>query len=205
MTYSVIVVTLTVLLLVAAWVYPYVTAIMAKARMLKALRVAARSAGFKYRRSYKNIFLVRNLSRKFDMIIYNDKKLYAIKLWSSYFAYNTLVITQRGRIREERRTRPVFITGDLTTVYAKGVERRVPKTSLYKKYMKGREVERVMLVYPSYEAIKAETPRGTVKLKTGDGIFGNTVYSPSVLMRRIREDGEAFVKNGASPEGQILI
>ncbi len=192
MIYSVIVITLAVLLLVGAWVYPYVTAIMMKARMLKSLRVTARGAGFRYRRSYKNIFFVRNLSRKYDMIIYNEEKLYAVKLWTSYFSYNTLVVTKEGKIREQRRTRPVFQMNGSNTVYTKGFLRRVPRTGLHKKYKKGREVEQILLIYPSYESIRAESGRGYIKLKTGDELFGKIIYSPSAFMTRLREEGTDY-------------
>lgn len=195
MIYSVIVITLALLLLVGAWVYPYVTAIMIKARMLRSLRVTARGAGFRYRRSYKNIFLVRNLSRKYDMIIYNEEKLYAVKLWTSYFAYNTLVVTKDGRIREQRRTRPVFQMGESNTVYTKGFLRRVPRTVLHKKYAKGREVEQILLIYPSYESIRAESGMGYVKLKTGDKLFGKVIYSPSSLMKKLRKEGTKNTEN----------
>ena len=87
MVWSVIVVAVAILLLVGAYVYPYVGALILKAKMVKKLLRTVEKEGYSYRRSFRSIFLTRNLSRKYDIIIYNDKKLYAVKLWSSYFAY----------------------------------------------------------------------------------------------------------------------
>ena len=62
--------------------------------MIKRLTADLKAEGFKYRRSFRSALLTRNLSRRYDMIIYDDKRLYAVKLWSSYFAYNHLVVTK---------------------------------------------------------------------------------------------------------------
>lgn len=188
MAYSIIVITLVILLLVGAWAYPYITGIMLKSRMLKALRMTARASGFRYRRSYKNIFFVRNRSPKYDIVIYNEKKLYAVKLWSSYFAYNTLAITKKGKVSEHRRTRPVFQMTDSNTVYTRGFAHSVPKTRLPRKYAKGRDVERILLVYPSYESIVVESGKGELKLKTGDELFEKLLYSPSAFLKKLKAD-----------------
>ncbi|MBQ8850600.1 MAG: hypothetical protein IJ011_09740 [Clostridia bacterium] len=195
MAYSVIVVSLAVLLLAAAVAYPYISGMVMKSAMLRALRVTARKAGFRCRRSFKNIFLVRNRSARYDMVIYNEKKLYAVKLWSSYFSYNMLHVMRDGRIKERRRTRSVFKMSDNDTVYTGGFAQRVPKTRLAKKYAKGREVvERILLIYPSYERIAAESGKGLVTLKTGDELFGKIIYSPSAFMNKLKADGDKETK-----------
>ena len=188
MTYSVIITAFAILLLTGAWVYPYISAAIMKAGMIKRLTVIAKDKGFRYRRSFRSALLTRNLSRRYDMIIYDEKRLYAVKLWSSYFAYNNLVVTEKGRIREERRTRPVFLMGERDTVYTKGITYRVPKLRLHKKYANGRDVEQILLIYPSYESIKAENGRSFVALKTGDELFGRTIYSPSAFIKRLKGD-----------------
>ena len=188
MVWSVTIVSVAILLLVGAWVYPYVNAVVLKARMVNKLLRIAEKEGFRHRRSFKSIFLTRNLSRKYDIIIYNEKKLYAVKLWSSYFAYCDLVLTARGRIREERRTRAVFNMGSRDALYIKSPALRVPKLRLHKKFRTGREVEGILLVYPSYENIRAETGRGYVTLKTGDTAFDKTLYSPSAFVKKIKEN-----------------
>ena len=191
MVFDVIAVATVILLLVGAWVYPYVSAVILKAKMVNKLIKMADKEGFRYRRSFRSIFFTRNLSRKYDMLIYNEKKLYAVKLWSSYFAYCDLVLTRAGRIREERRSRGVFRIGQRDVLYIKSPSMRVPKLRLQKKFLSGREIERVLLVYPSYENIRAESGRGYVTLKTGDMIFDKTLYSPSAFVKRLKESGNA--------------
>ncbi len=186
MVWSVIAVAAAILFLVGAWGYPYVSALILKARMVKRLVMTAEAEGFRYRRSFRSIFLTRNLSRKYDMVIYNEKKLYAVKLWSAYFAYCDLVLTRNGRVREERRTRTVFRIHGRDSIYAKGRQMRVPRLKLNKKYAVGRDVERVLLIYPSYESIRAESGGGFVTLKTGDTVFDKTVCSPSAFVKKLK-------------------
>lgn len=186
MVWSVIVVSVALIFLVGAWVYPYINAVILKAKMVNKLLKTVGKKGFRYRRSFRNIFFTRNLSRKYDIIIYNEKKLYAIKLWSSYFAYCDLVITRGGRIREERRTRAVFNMGGKDTFHINSPAVRVPKLKLHKKFTTGREVERILLIYPSYENIRAESGRGYVTLKTGDTLFDKTIYSPSAFAKKLK-------------------
>ena len=171
MAFSVAMIAVAVLFLAGCAAYPYINALYLKARMQGRLVTALGQGGYKYRRSFRSIFLTRNLSRKYDMIIYNEKKLFAVKLWSSYFSYNDLVLTRGGRIREERRTRDVFNMSGRNTVYIKGLTHRVPKIRLNKKYTSGRDIEKVLLVYPSNENVIAQTSAGYVTLKTGDELF----------------------------------
>lgn len=181
MAYSIIIISLALCLIFGALLYPYVSAILLRARMLKTLRERARAYGFKYRRFYKNSFLVRNRSPKFDMVIYNEKKLYAVKLWSSYFVHNKLCVTKRGRMFERRQTRPVFQMTDKKYIFMNTPRLSVPKTRLPKKYTRGREVERILLIYPSYETVGVYDGKSEIKLRTGDELFGKILYSPSAF------------------------
>ncbi len=187
MAYSIIIISMAVCLLAGALLYPYVSGMILKARMLKVLREKARGAGFKYRRFYKNLFLVRNRSSNYDMIIYNDKRLYAVKLWSSYFLHSKLCVTSRGRVFEKRRIRPVFQLTDKKYIYMRGFRRSVPKTRLAKRYLKNREAERILLIYPSYEGIAVYDRGREVPLRTGDELFGKLLYSPSAFMSLLNE------------------
>ena len=186
MAYSIIIITVAVCLIIGALLYPYVSAILLRARMLRTLRERARAYGFKYRRFYKNIFFVRNRSPKFDFIVYNEKKLYAVKLWSSYFVHNKLCVTKRGRMFERRQTRPVFQMTDKKYTFINTPRLSVPKTRLAKKYLRGREVERILLVYPSYETVAVYDGKNEIKLRTGDELFGKLLYSPSAFRELLR-------------------
>ena len=138
MAYSIVVISLVLCLLAGACLYPYASGIVLKARMLRTLRERARASGFKYRRFYKNIFFVRNRSPKFDMVIYNENRLYAVKLWSSYFVHSTLVVNKQGRVLERRRTRPVFQLTNKKYEFINGLSHSVPKTRLLHKVLLSR-------------------------------------------------------------------
>ena len=186
MAYSIIVIIASVLLIAAAVIYPYAEGMTLKARMLKRLRVEARGAGFKYRRFYKNIFLVRNRGAHYDLIIYDEKRLFAVKLWSSYFQGSALAVTEKGRVIERRRTRPVFKLRERSADFVLLSPKGVRPTKIGKRFTLGREVERVLLVYPSYEKIIAKQGAGEVELKSGDTLFSKTLYSPSAFLKRLK-------------------
>ena len=193
MAYSIIVIIVSLLLIVSAVVYPYAEGITLKARMLKRLRVEAREAGFKYRRFYKNIFLVRNRGSHYDLIIYDDTRLFAVKLWSSYFQGSTLAVTEKGRVIERRRTRPVFKLRARSSDFVLLSPRAVRPTRIGRRYTVGREVERVLLIYPSYERIIAKKGAGEVELNSGDSLFSKTVYSPSAFLKHLKSCSAAKV------------
>lgn len=189
--FTMIIIAFSVLLLVGVCVYPYIWGDLLKARMLKKLRVTARASGFKYRRSYKNIFFVRNRSPKYDLLIYDDKRLYAVKLWSAYFVRSTLVINRAGKIRERKETRPVFDMSDGRRQLRRvnGFVHSVPKTKIAKRYLVGREVQRVLLVYPSYKSMVFFDGKRDIPINTGDEIFDKIVYSPSAFMTELKSKG----------------
>ena len=186
MAYSIIVIIASVLLISAAVAYPYAEGVILKARMLKRLRIEARDAGFKYRRFYKNIFFVRNRGAHYDFIIYDEKRLFAVKLWSSYFQGSALAITEKGRVIERRKTRPVFKLRERSADFVLLRPKSVRPTKIAKRFTLGREVERILLVYPSYDKIIAKIGAGEVELKSGDLLFSKTLYSPSAFIKRLK-------------------
>ena len=187
MAYSIIVIVASVLLIAAAVAYPYVEGILLKAQMLKRLRIEARDAGFKYRRFYKNIFLVRNRATRYDLIIYDEKRIFAVKLWSSYFQGSSLVLTEMGRVIERRKTRPVFNLRTRSADFVLSRPQSVRPTKIAKRYTVNREMERILLIYPSYDKIIAKRGAGEVILKSGDELFFKTIYSPSAFVKHIKE------------------
>lgn len=197
MEYSIIVIIVSVFLIAFAFAYPYAEGILLKARMLKRLRQEARDAGYKYRRFYKNIFLVRNRSSRYDLIIYDEKTLYAVKLWSSYFRGSSLVLTEMGRVIERRKTRPVFKLKERSADFVLKRPQTVSPTRISKKYTVGRDVVRVLLIYPSYEKIIAKRGAGEIILGSGDQLFSKTIYSPSAFLKRLKSDS---VKKDTDPD-----
>ncbi len=179
-----------VTVLAAAWLYPYVSGIVLKARMLKNIREKARSFGYRYKRLYKNIFFVKNKADKYDVIIYDAEKLYAVKLWSSYFVRSRLIVTEKGGVYEERPTMPVFLTeknGGSPRVSAGRIS-GVPLTKPAVKNSGGRRVENFLLIYPSYKEITVKQAKGRAQIESGDELFGKTVVSPSFFVSKLEKE-----------------
>ena len=189
MKLSAIVLVATVLLAIGALAFPYLRSAVLRAVMLWRLRKDIRAAGYKCRRFYKNALSVRNRSPKYDMVVYNDDVLYAVKLWSAYFLSSELSLGRNGRVREQRTVREVFKVKEEQERgrLIKGLSLSVPKTRLPKKYTVGRRVEHVLLIYPSYKRIfytDGEGGRITV-LTAGDILFDKTICSPSSFLSEI--------------------
>lgn len=195
MEVTAIVLSVAAVLIAAAFIYPYAWGMFLRFRMLSKLRAEAKEAGFKCRRLYKSILLVKNRSAKYDIVIYDDETLYAVKLWSSYFLHSELIINGDGRVYELRKIRDVFkARADSKGRFIKGFSHAVPRTRLPQKYTQGRNVENILLVYPSYDRIAYVDGRRRVELKTEDGLFEKTIYSPfalaSMLKRKAEEEDE---------------
>ena len=189
MTESIVMISLAVATLLFVLLYPFVWGNVLRARMLKKLRNEVRAEGYKYRRFYKNIFLVHNRSSKYDLIIYNEERLYAVKLWSSYFVDTSLILSRDGRVHERRMTRKVFAVDDKGSFALKGFSHSVPKTKLGAKYRRGRKVFDVLLVYPSYKNVMFFDGKREVKVSTGDEIMDKLLYSPYSFTNELKKYG----------------
>ncbi len=200
MLVDIVILTIGIALPVAALAYPYLWGMVLKARMLKRLREHARAEGYRYRRFYKNIFLVTNRGIGFDMIIYNDGYIYPVKLWSSYFTRTELLI-KKDKIRERRETMAVFPTakGERETGrHLNGMVHAVPKTRLARKYTKSpRKIIPVLLIYPSYKSIYVLEGKSKTAISSGDTLFGKTVYSPSAFTAELSAKGSSGDTKGA--------
>lgn len=172
-----------------ALTYPYVEGTVLRILMIERLRSELRASGYKCRRFYKNPIFLRNRSPRYDMVVYNETNLYAVKLWSSYFMRNELIIRRDGRVCEQRDVRDVFDIGEGKggSGRIRGFFHSVPRTRLPKKYTRGREIENVLLIYPSYKSIAYVDGGKKVTLGTGDELFEKTLYSPSSFISALKK------------------
>ena len=189
MIFSIAMFAIALIFIFGACMYPFVQRKLLQGKMLRELLGSALLCGYKCRKNYKNIFFVRNRSSSYDLLIYNEKRLYAVKLWTAAFSSSSLVLTDGGRVHERRIAIPVF---DITRKdgkerYINGFKHTVPKTRLAPKFRRGREVEEILLIYPSYRSILFEGERRRVLLEVGDELFDKLVYSPSLLVKRLKE------------------
>lgn len=180
---------LAILLLAAALCYPYLSAAISKHRMLRRLAKLSRSLGFRFRHRGM-AFLSRNRGRQYELLIENDRRIYAVKLWSAYRNGTSLLLGERGRVRERRR-----VIEPLSVRRKKPYDHRsfalaVPRTRLSLRKKEKRAVTRILLVYPSYREILTKKEGRVVRLSSGDAIFDKLLYSPSALEQMLRREAE---------------
>ena len=108
MLFSATVVALALAFIGGAFIYPFVRSKLSQRRAVKMLLKDAVSMGYKYKKFYKNIFSVRNLSYRYDLLVYSDKTTYAVKLWGAKHIMSDLILTDGGRVLERRKASPVM-------------------------------------------------------------------------------------------------
>ena len=178
MTGSIVMIALAATFLLFVLFYPYVWGCILKAKMLKKLMEDSDKLGYKYRKFYKSIFFVHNRSQKYDFVIYNEERLYAVKLWSSYYVNTNLLVSRDGKAREFRRTRHVFSNEENGEKWLKGISYRIKPTRLDEKYKRGREVVRVLLIYPSYKRVIYNNGTTNTRILGGEKIMDKLLFSP---------------------------
>ena len=197
MLFSAAVVALALVFISGALIYPFICSKLSQRSAVGRLLKDASSLGYKHRKFYKNIFAVRNLSYKYDILIYNDSKTYAVKLWNAKHISSTLVLTDSGKVLERRKAVPVIDTSKGNDTQITGRAQSVLKTRLPKKYLKNENIKEILLIYPSYKSIIYEGKSGRIALNTGDELFDKEIYSPSALSAELRCDAE---KRSADPK-----
>ncbi|MBE6667553.1 MAG: hypothetical protein E7607_04490 [Ruminococcaceae bacterium] len=190
MLFSVVVVALALAFTGGVFIYPFVCSKLSQRKAVKRLLKDAESMGYKHRKFYKNIFTVRNLSYKYDMLLYNEDKTYAVKLWNAKHILSTLVLTDGGTVFERRKTVPVIDTSRANELQLRGRAGKVPKTRLPKKYAKNENLKEVLLVYPPYKEIIYEGRGGRIILNTGDELFDKELLSPSAFAAELTYEAQ---------------
>ena len=191
MLFSAAVVALALVFTVGAIIYPFVIPKLSQGRAVKRLLSDATSMGYKHRKFYKNIFTVRNLSYKYDMVIYNESSMYAVKLWNAKHTSAVLVLTDGGKVFERRRALPVMDTSKSRGVQIKEKAKGVPKTRLPKRFLQNDGIREILLVYPSYSGIVYEGKAGKVSLNVGDELFDKELFSPAEFAAHLRAAAES--------------
>ena len=186
MLFSAAVVALALLFIGGALIYPYIIPKLSQRRAVKRLIKDAKSMGYKHKKFYKNIFAVRNLSYKYDVVIYNETDTYAIKLWNAKHSSSVLVLTDGGKVFERRRALPVMDTSKNKGAQIKERAKGVSKTRLPKRFSKKEGIREILLVYPSYSGIVYEGKAGKVSLNVGDELFDKELFSPAEFAAELR-------------------
>lgn len=188
-------------LVLMALIFPYVINAWLTYRMLRRLESVCRETGMRMRRLHRATWLVRNRSDRYDLLLEDNGRLLAIKLWSAGYTGNSLVITKQGQVyRLMRSALPMDIRRENRQLRAKSRAVSVPRTKLILPKGESRAVTRILLQYPAYREVLAETDNGWERLSSGGAVFDKLLYSPSALELLLREIGEAKRQQAESRE-----
>ena len=185
--------------------YPYAATVVLRRRALKKLRKTVRRARGRMRPLKKAVSLCRNRSRCYDLLIEKGSVVYAVKLWSAIRPHTDLCVARDGKLFEERE-----IPTPLRT--EKNRQKRtvrcpilpIPKTKYTFSVPKGKDLRRVLLIYPSYRSIRCETKDAWREIHTGDTLFEKTVFSPSAFSAFLLENSAPSFEESVSDEETSL-
>ncbi len=184
----------------ALLLYPLVSTLILRQLMLRRLRQFAKENGFRVRPMHRLPILARNRSPRYDLFIEDGSRFFVVKLWSASHRGRTLILTQKGKVREEKKMIPVLkIKKNMPPLVISGTSRSVCRTKLPKKLEKNERIKRILLVYPSYSEIRAEKGERTIRLFSGDRVFDKLLYTPSSFSSLLGNCEETNTENEAEP------
>ena len=177
------------LLLTVALLLPYGITLGLNARMLRRLERTCRETGFRMKRLHPILLPPRGRGRRYDLLLENRERIYAVKLWSATHTGCSLVVTGTGQVYEQKRgLLPMDLKQENRDLRAKGAKAAVPRTVLSLPVGEKRPVTRILLQYPAYREVLAETEQGLRRLSSGSPIFDKLLYSPSAFETLLREN-----------------
>lgn len=183
---------LILLLIAAAFLYPYAWAVFHRARTIRRLEQKGKQAGFRLRRFYGFPALTRNFSSRYDFYLEGADTVCLVKLFSAYHRGRTLVIGADGRLAERRSVHPPMEPNRTTPRRTEmtGRRRALSVTRKPKRNFRGKHVMYVLLNVPTYEKAVRVTPKGEVRLYDGSDFFDKKWYTPRALEKLLFENGE---------------
>lgn len=177
---------LAVLLIAAVLLFPYVSTVWHRRKMLSRLEAIAKRSGFRLRRLHRMTVFSRNSGERCDFLVENRQYVFAVKLRSAVRRNVTLRIASGGLATEEITGRvPLWTDRKRRTHTTRRKAGSVQLPALPLKYAGKRAIVPVLLVYPSYREVLAEQAGEWVSLHSGDVIGEQTLYSPSAFEKRI--------------------
>lgn len=177
---------LAVLLIAAVLLFPYVSTVWHRGKMLRHLETVARRGGFRLRRIHRFTVLSRNSGGRCDFLVENRECVFAVKLRSAVRRNVTLRIGSEGLATEEITGRvPLWTDRKNRTHTTRRRAGNVHLPALPVKYAGKRIIVPVLLVYPSYREVLAEQGGEWSSVHSGDMVGEQTLYSPSAFEKRI--------------------
>ena len=179
LTLVIVTVVLSPLLVALILMLPHISIVYKRGRMIKYITHAASESGFSVTHLHRLVCLSPNRADRYDLLVHNSERAYAIKLWSATKKQSTVVISRDGTVCECRRI-PEPLSPDSERIYSiKGKKLSVPITKCNFKVKKGITVDHILMYYPRNKDTFLDFGTHKKRLGDGDRIFGKTVCSPT--------------------------
>ncbi len=184
---------LIVILLAVLLLLPYGMAAYHQHRLTVRLRRRGAENGYRFLWLRGAPHLPRNLSRSYDFCMVKGDTVYAVKLFAAYRKGRVLVLGGDGRlgIRSARKS-PLEVKASGSRKTKKRVERifSVPRTRLPEQLFKEKQIHRIFLTYPVFDAVVRRDRGEEVPLSVGDGIFDKQLHTPTSFENELLKKSE---------------
>ena len=170
--------------------YPYILTALSTAKMLSKLRRIAKREAYHIIPLKKFLWFQRNFSKNYDFLIEGRGITIAVKLFSAVRRNSGLVIKPDGTASiSSKQTAPMEIypgtkkkerVGD---IFGKNV--KISELSENWNVIEGKNVDKVLLVYPSFSEMVFFDGREEAELRSGDTVFEHTIYTPYGLEQKL--------------------
>lgn len=192
------------LLLAAALTYPYISTVILRYTMLRRLRAEAKTLGFRVRRRSRWILFSQNRSPRCDLIISNSERIYAIKLWSSYYKGRALIADEANGLVWERKIikAPLYVDAKNMSRRHDGKAEPIPEMSLPARLAKDPRLVRVLLIYPSYREVRRVVGGKEYRAVSKDTLLGRVICSPSAFFSMMRAQSNKDISQNEDKEIQ---
>ncbi len=167
--------------------FPHASVVYRRRRMIKYITHTAEKQGFCVTPLHRLVCLSPNRGARYDILVQNRERAYAIKLWSFSKKQSTVVISKDGTVCEYRRVPEPLSPNTERNYSIRGKKRNVPVTEQNFKIKKDKPVEFIMMYYPRNKDTFLDFGTHKKRLENGDRVFGKTVCSPTGFCKLLEE------------------
>ena len=186
-TLVIVTIVLSPFLIALILMFPHAFVVYRRRRMIKYITHTAEKQGFSVTPLHKFAALSSNFGSRYDILVQNGERAYAIKLWSFSEKQSTVVISKDGTMCEYRRV-PQPLSPEAERSYGiKGKKHGVPVTKQNFKIKRDKPLELIMMYYPRNKNTFLDFGTHKKRLENGDRIFGKTVCSPTSFCKLLTE------------------
>ena len=183
----VIIAVLSPLIVLTVLCFPQMFLFFKRSKMLRHLYKTAELCGYRVRHLRKRVSLAKNADDRYDLLIENSERAYAIKLWSAKKTADTLIINKNGTYCESSVVPAGLTAGEDNQYIITGKAKRVPVTRCNFKVKKDKPLKLIMLYYPENDSVYIDLGNKRIPLAEGQTVFGKTVLTPTTFERLLKK------------------